>query len=71
MEKITTAMSYTLALFLAWLGGLNVQEVAFLSGTVLGFGTFFVNWYYRRKTFQLFKDKSDTLSKDIYEQLNR
>ncbi|EON87820.1 MULTISPECIES: HP1 family phage holin [Plesiomonas] len=71
MEKITTAMSYGLALFLAWLGGLTVQDVAFLTGTVLGVGTFFVNWYYRRKTYQIFKDKSDALSKGIYEQLNR
>lgn len=49
MEKITSFITYAMALFLAWLGKLSPQDIAFLVGAAVGIGTFLVNWYYRRK----------------------
>ncbi|MCI1680045.1 MAG: phage holin family protein [Ewingella americana] len=53
MEKVTTFICYCIAVFMAWLGGLSPQDIAFLVGAVMGVATFFVNWYYRRKTYRL------------------
>jgi len=53
MEKVTTFICYCIAVFMAWLGGLSPQDIAFLVGAAMGVATFFVNWYYRRKTYRL------------------
>jgi hypothetical protein len=69
MERITTFFCYLIAVFLAWLGGLSPQDIAFLVGAVMGVGTFVVNWYYRRKTYRLLERMG--LSRGINDVINR
>lgn len=72
MEKITSFITYSAALFLAWLGGLSPQDIAFLVGAAVGIGTFLVNWYYRRKSLQILKTiERDAASRKLYDELNR
>ncbi|PKB88504.1 hypothetical protein A8A01_21020 [Ewingella americana] len=69
MEKFTSTLAYTVAAFLAWLGGLSPQDIAFLIGAWVGVGTFFVNWYYRRKSYLLLA--RDGMSRRVFDELNR
>jgi uncharacterized membrane protein AbrB (regulator of aidB expression) len=55
MERITSFICYCVAAFLAWLGAMSPQDIAFLVGAGVGVATFLVNWYYRRKTYRLLK----------------
>ncbi|MGQ1885988.1 HP1 family phage holin [Serratia marcescens] len=73
MEKITSFITYAMALFLAWLGKLSPQDIAFLVGAAVGIGTFLVNWYYRRKSLQILKDieRNATSRRKIYDECNR
>ncbi|CAI0921675.1 holin [Serratia ficaria] len=73
MEKITSFITYAMALFLAWLGKLSPQDIAFLVGAAVGIGTFLVNWYYRRKSLQVLKAiERDAASRGrIYDECNR
>ena len=67
-ERISSACAYFIATSLTWLAGITSQDIAFLIGSAVGIGTFLVNWYYRRKSFQLLARKG--LNKDTYENLN-
>ncbi|MDV5741988.1 HP1 family phage holin [Serratia marcescens] len=73
MEKITSFITYAMALFLAWLGKLSPQDIAFLVGAPVGIGTFLVNWYYRRKSLQILKaiERNATSRRKIYDECNR
>lgn len=73
MEKITSFITYAMALFLAWLGKLSPQDIAFLVGAAVGIGTFLVNWYYRRKSLQILKaiERDATSRRNIYDECNR
>ncbi|RMN18142.1 hypothetical protein ALQ63_00052 [Serratia plymuthica] len=73
MEKVTSFITYAIALFLAWLGKLSPQDLAFLVGAAVGIGTFLVNWYYRRKSLQVLKaiEKNAISRRRIYDELNR
>jgi hypothetical protein len=73
MEKITSFITYAMALFLAWLGKLSPQDIAFLVGAAVGIGTFLVNWYYRRKSLQILKaiEHNATSRRNIYDECNR
>ncbi|TQI78998.1 HP1 family holin [Serratia fonticola] len=72
MEKITSFITYSAAVFLAWLGKLSPQDVAFLVGAAVGIGTFLVNWYYRRKSLQILKAiEREATSRKLYDELNR
>ncbi|MCW6014692.1 phage holin family protein [Serratia sp. CY81684] len=73
MEKITSFITYAMALFLAWLGKLSSQDIAFLVGAAVGIGTFLVNWYYRRKSLQILKaiERNATSRRKIYDECNR
>ncbi|MGL5388990.1 MAG: HP1 family phage holin [Serratia sp. (in: enterobacteria)] len=72
MERLTSFITYSAALFLAWLGKLSPQDVAFLIGVAVGIGTFLVNWYYRRKSLQILKSiKRDAAARRIFDELNR
>lgn len=55
MEKLTSTLAYFVAACLAWLGSHSAQDIAILVGAAVGVGTFAVNWYYRRKSYQLLK----------------
>ncbi|AKL40874.1 hypothetical protein IM817_04335 [Serratia marcescens] len=73
MEKITSFITYAMALFLAWLGRLSPQDIAFLVGAAVGIGTFLVNWYYRRKSLQILKaiERNAASRRKIYDECNR
>ncbi|EMH5181514.1 TPA: holin [Serratia marcescens] len=73
MEKITSFITYAMALFLAWLGKLSPQDIAFLVGAAVGIGTFLVNWYYRRKSLQILKaiERNAAYRRKIYDECNR
>ncbi|BEO26585.1 MAG: HP1 family phage holin [Serratia marcescens] len=73
MEKITSFITYAMALFLAWLGRLSPQDIAFLVGAGVGIGTFLVNWYYRRKSLQILKaiERNAASRRKIYDECNR
>ncbi|MCW6021373.1 phage holin family protein [Serratia marcescens] len=73
MEKITSFITYAMALFLAWLGKRSPQDIAFLVGAAVGIGTFLVNWYYRRKSLQILKaiERNATSRRNIYDECNR
>jgi len=67
-ERISSACANFIATSLTWLAGITSQDIAFLIGSAVGIGTFLVNWYYRRKSFQLLARNG--LNKDTYENLN-
>ena len=67
-ERISSGCAYFIATSLTWLASLTSQDVAFLVGSAVGVGTFLINRYYRRKSYQLLAHKG--LSKDDYENLN-
>lgn len=69
MEKITSSMAYGIATFLAFLGALTPQDIAFLVGAAVAVGTFFLNWYYRRKSYKLLERNG--LSQRVFDELNR
>ncbi|CUZ97617.1 Uncharacterised protein [Serratia marcescens] len=73
MEKITSFITYAMALFLAWLGRLSPQDIVFLVGAAVGIGTFLVNWYYRRKSLQILKaiERNAASRRKIYDECNR
>ncbi|HGM6987228.1 hypothetical protein JY531_18160 [Serratia marcescens] len=73
MEKITSFITYAMALFLAWLGRLSPQDIAFLVGAAVGIGTFLVNWYYRRKSLQILKaiERNAASRRKLYDECNR
>lgn len=67
-ERISSACAYFIATSLTWLAGMTSQDIAFLVGSAVGIGTFLINWYYRRKSYQLLARNG--LNKDTYENLN-
>lgn len=69
MEKITSFIAYIVAGFLAWVGRYSPQDIAFMVGAAVGVGTFLVNWYYRRKSYQLLNKLG--ISRRIFDELNR
>lgn len=69
MEKITSGLAYSIATFLAFLGALTPQDIAFLVGAAVAVGTFFLNWYYRRKSYLLLERNG--LSQRVFDELNR
>ena len=72
MEKFTSTFAYIVAAGLAWLGRHSTQDIAILVGAAVGVGTFAVNWYYRRKSYQLLKSlKKNGLKRGVYDELTR
>lgn len=69
MERITSFLAYTVAVFLAWIGKYSPQDIAFMVGAAVGVGTFLVNWYYRRKSYQLLNKLG--VRRRVYDELNR
>lgn len=67
-ERVASTCAYLIATFMAWLGGLSLEDIAFLVGSSVGIATFLVNWYYRRKSYQLLARSG--LTKETYERLN-
>ena len=60
MEKINSLVNYLIGLVLMWFGHHTPQDIAFMVGSgvavvtlVINVATFFINWHYRRKTWEL------------------
>lgn len=60
MEKISSLINYLIGLILMWFGRHTPQDIAFMVGSgvavitvVINVATFFINWHYRRKTYEL------------------
>jgi len=60
MEKINSLVNYLIGLVLMWFGRHTPQDIAFMVGSgvavvtlVINVATFFINWHYRRKTWEL------------------
>lgn len=68
-ERISAFITYAVAVVMGWLGRWDLQDVATLLGMALGVGMFLVSWYYRRKTYLLFK--RGRISRGDYESANR
>ena len=72
MEKITSFITYAMALFLAARQALSAGH-CLLVGAAVGIGTFLVNWYYRRKSLQILKaiERNAASRRKIYDECNR
>ncbi|MBP2167004.1 phage holin family protein [Erwiniaceae bacterium BAC15a-03b] len=64
MEKNSSIISYLIGLLMMWASRHSVQDIAFMTGTVVALVTlvinvanFFINWHYRRKTYRLLKQQ--------------
>ena len=60
MEKINSLINYLIGLVLMWFGRHTPQDIAFMVGSgvavitlVINVATFFINWYYRRRMYEL------------------
>lgn len=69
VERINAAITYAIALFLAWLGDFSVKDLSSVFAMLIGACTFAVYWYYRRKTFQLLA--AGKISAEEFERANR
>ncbi|EKN4696016.1 hypothetical protein ABF228_002639 [Yersinia ruckeri] len=69
MERISSAIAYLVAAVLACIGALTPQDIALLIGAAVAVGTFFINWYYRRKSYRLLERVA--LDRKVFDELNR
>lgn len=60
MDRITSAINYVIGVILMWASRHTPQDIAFMIGSVvavvtllMNVATFFINWHYRRKTYEL------------------
>ena len=49
IDKYSAQLSYWVASMVTAAGALTLQDWAVLVGILVAIGTFFVNWYYKRK----------------------
>ncbi|MFI8418512.1 HP1 family phage holin [Serratia sp. NPDC078593] len=71
MEKFTSTLCYLVAACLAWFGRHSPEDIAVLIGAAVGVGTFLVNWYYRRKSYQLLRSlRKNGLKRGVYDELD-
>lgn len=76
MEWIKSAFAYFVALLLTWFSRHSPQDIAFIVGSVVAMGTLIinlitmtVNWHYRRKTYQLLRERG--LGEEVSNEINR
>ena len=69
IERMMSALTYFIALFLAWLGDFSLQDLGTVLAMVLGVAAFALSWYYRRKTYQLLA--AGAIRREEYERANR
>ncbi|WP_084110396.1 HP1 family phage holin [Erwinia typographi] len=69
MEKISTVITWCIAVVMAWLGGMDLKDVGTLAGIALGILMAFISWYYKRKTYRLLA--SGRITREEYESANR
>ncbi|ELY4863989.1 hypothetical protein SM107_003323 [Cronobacter sakazakii] len=69
MEKISSLINYLIGLILMWFARHTPQDIAFMVGSgvavvtlVINVATFFINWHYRRKTYELQRQRAQEVS---------
>ncbi|WP_405423585.1 HP1 family phage holin [Pantoea stewartii] len=68
-ERISTFMTWSIAVFMAWLGDLSVKDVSTWAGLIIGIGMALISWYYKHKTYHLLA--SGRITREEYESANR
>ncbi|QHM72485.1 hypothetical protein [Mixta intestinalis] len=60
MEKISSLVNYLIGIVLMWFARHTPQDIAFMVGSgvavvtlMINIATFFINWHYRRKMYEL------------------
>lgn len=60
MEKSSSTIGYLVGLIMMWFSRHSLQDIAFTIGAlvavvtlIINVATFFINWHYRRKTYEL------------------
>lgn len=53
MDKYSSGTAYGWGTFTAMLGAMSLDEWAVIVGIACTLGTFAINWYYKRKDFEL------------------
>ncbi|HHL2582438.1 TPA: phage holin family protein [Yersinia enterocolitica] len=61
MDKYSSGSSYWFGGITTMLGALSLNELALVIGIACTVGTFGVNWYYKRKEYQL-RERSNVSS---------
>ncbi|MDU6412222.1 MAG: hypothetical protein E6560_14830 [Yersiniaceae bacterium] len=66
MEKQSSLISYLVGLVMMWFSRHTIQDIAFMVGAVvavvtliINVATFFINWHYRRKTYELHRQAAE------------
>ncbi|QEW33228.1 hypothetical protein D0N50_16780 [Erwinia billingiae] len=68
-EKISTFITWCMAILMAWLGDLSLKDISTVAGLLVGILMAFISWYYKRKTYQLLA--SGRISREDYESATR
>ncbi|MEN4888213.1 HP1 family phage holin [Erwinia billingiae] len=68
-EKISTVITWCIAILMAWLGDLSLKDISTVAGLLVGILMAFISWYYKRKTYQLLA--SGRISREVYESATR
>ncbi|MBS0881110.1 hypothetical protein JK231_10910 [Pantoea sp. JGM49] len=68
-EKISTFITWCIAVVMAWLGGMNLKDVSTVAGVLIGLLMALISWYYKHKTYQLLA--RGRITREDYESANR
>ena len=69
LERISTFITYCIAVVLAWLGDLSIKDASTLGGLMIGVLMLAINWYYKHQSFKLLR--GGKISRGEYESFNR
>ncbi|HGJ5865952.1 phage holin family protein [Arsenophonus nasoniae] len=65
MEKYSSPLSYLGGIVTTGIGIFTLEQWVGLIGIICTLGTFFVNWYYRKKEFELKEHHYEDTEKNI------
>ncbi|HGJ5900020.1 phage holin family protein [Arsenophonus apicola] len=65
MEKYSSPLSYLGGIVTTAIGIFTLEQWVGLIGIICTLGTFFVNWYYRKKEFELKEHHYENTEKNI------
>jgi len=68
-EKISTFITWCMAVVMAWLGGMDLKDMSTVAGVFIGLLMALISWYYKRKTYLLLA--SGRITREEYESANR
>lgn len=69
LERISSFITYCIAVLLAWLGDLSLKDVSTVAGILIGVLMLAINWYYKHQSLRLLR--SGKISREDYETFNR